>query len=497
MPVQDDTTENSKNTAVQDFEEQNKPETILPLIHAVYDNYADKVVDLSSKKAEIQDRISVSQDKIPVLSEKADRLEATNEMIQQLMKEHKLPKAAKTVISANQARINRIRENQIPRLKNDISLDNRRIEKLDSRIETAVLKADKMKHLSGVIKSFAILNPTQRRKHFALHMDGMRACSQKLAENKLSAETEILTELRAKYEKTDSAVEKFDLSEKISKQSKIVRNLQEKLNDIVSNAPEKYEEIQPQKLDKAITHTEKQIESEIENDIEDLENLPDSVVIDSGEYLHNAEMAMEDDFDMIDGIINNGAKSEPEKEEKSAEKENKPKARQPKVKTINPDVYRAIPKEERLITNLPKKIATRVMDKLENSGIDYSAVEKKNGLVAVTVSKSNESPFRQAENDAKSDHLRYIHPEVYHSIPKEERFVQRMTESDARKIADKLEKANVPYSAVVNGANSAITVNKKNAPIATISRKQMHEQAQALKSEQKSQQKQKQKKQER
>jgi hypothetical protein len=30
MPVQDDTTENSKNTAVQDFEEQNKPETILP-----------------------------------------------------------------------------------------------------------------------------------------------------------------------------------------------------------------------------------------------------------------------------------------------------------------------------------------------------------------------------------------------------------------------------------------------------------------------------------
>ena len=57
-------------------------------------------------------------------------------------------------------------------------------------------------------------------------------------------------------------------------------------------------------------------------------------------YLRSAEMAMEDDYGMIDGIINNGKKQEPEERQsvleqlKSAEV---PKAPEPPVKTPSRD----------------------------------------------------------------------------------------------------------------------------------------------------------------
>lgn len=639
MPVQDE----EKIPTTEEMDETHKSEAILPVINAVYDIYSDRIDELQKDKAEINDRISACHDKIAVISETADRLSATNEMLTRLMNEHRIPKAAGAVIAVNQAKINRIRDTQIPKLENSISRDAMQIEKLDKRIETSSLKAERMKHLSGVIKSFTILNPAKRREQFALHMDGMRNCSNKLLENKITAETEKLNSLRERYEKTDSMVEKYKLTDKIAKQTNLVRDMKAKLNN------NKFSEIESQQLDKVIASAEMNMERLAESDQPiDFEAIPENMLESSQSYLRNAEMAMEDDFNMIDGIINNGNKEDLENKrdelvkgiesmqafadnpyisqelramtlqnidnskkelesvnsalavflapiEESAEKkpfkdekekielinpefyqaidyddrrietmsnahadkvikmlenigilfsaakhedstsvtvhksdqrqfkeiidrayqevereskaawrqlgdayveayeerkapETKPPAPRQKSKLINPEVYNSIPQDQRVINNFPKKIALRIMDELENKGIPYSAMEKGNDVVALTVSKANESAFKNAENTAKNEHMKYVHPEVYHQIPKDERHVQQMSESDVKQTISQLEKEKIPYSAVVNGDKSAVTVNNAHAPkIATLSRKQMHEQAEALKREQRSQ----------
>ena len=347
-----------------------------------------------------------------------------------------------------------------------------------------------------------------------------------------------------------------------------MRDLKAKLNENVKPLSE----IESQQLDKVIAETEKDVEKLADSETIDFEAVPENVLNDSTAYLKNAEMSMEDDFNMIDGIINNGSKEskqeleskrddlvnaiesmqsfaespyisqelrdmtllnienskkeleavasalaafitpidkeqaskqawrelgdayvEAYEERKMPDKsESKTSAPRQKSKLTNPEVYSSIPQDQRVINNFPKKVALRIMDELENKGIPYSALEKENDVVAITVSKENETAFKTAENTAKTEHLRYVHPEVYHQIPKDERHVQHMNENDVKTAISQLEKDKIPYSAVVNGDKSAVTVNKAHAPkIATLSRKQMHEQAEALRREHRSQPKQK------
>ena len=544
MPVQE---EEKKQTAGEP-DEIHKSESILPVISAVYDNYGDTIKNLQKNKAEIHDKISADKEKINVLSETADRLEATNDMLKQLMKEHRIPKAVNTIIALNESKINRIKEKQIPKIEKNISKSEKRSDKLDKRIETVSLKAEKLKHLSGVIKSFTILSPARRREQFTLHMDGMRNCSNKLLENRISDETEKLSNLRERYEKTDSAVEKYKLTDKIAKQSNVLNNLKEKLIDNSND----FSNISSQQLDKVISKTENSVENIIESDT-DVETISETVLNDGKEYLRNAEMAMEDDYNMIDGIINNGNKEEKEEptalftlkifdeeryykcdsltanemlhiaansenpvaemikygekidelqyveirqsdrfkfsvdfdfNDKSAQlfavnngkggisengrNENniisksvmlsafidKVQEHKPSAKVINPDVYKNIPKDNRIINNFPKNIALKVIDELESKNIPYSAIEKDNDNISVTVSKDNEHVFKSAVNSAKEEHTQFANPEIQ------------------KPSISKKEKSKAPQKA-------------------TLSRKQMHEQADALKREQNSESKQK------
>lgn len=544
MPVQE---EEKKQTAGE-LDEIHRSESILPVISVVYDNYGDTIKNLQKNKADIHDKISADKEKINVLSETADRLEATNDMLKQLMKEHRIPKAANTIIALNESKINRIKEKQIPKIEKNISKSEKRSDKLDKRIETVSLKAEKLKHLSGVIKSFTILSPARRREQFTLHMDGMRNCSNKLLENRISDETEKLSNLRERYEKTDSAIEKYKLTDKIAKQSNILNNLKEKLIDNSND----FSNISSQQLDKVITKTENSVENIIESDT-DVETISETVLNDGKEYLRNAEMAMEDDYNMIDGIINNGNKEEKEEptalftlkifdeeryykcdsltanemlhiaansenpvaemmkygekidelqyaeihqsdrfkfsvdfdfNDKSAQlfavnngkggiSENnrnesniisksvmlsafidKIQEHKPSAKVINPDVYKNIPKDNRIINNFPKNIALKVIDELKSKNIPYSAIEKDNDNMSITVSKDNEPVFKSAVNSAKEEHTQFANPEIQ------------------KQSISKKEKSKAPQKA-------------------TLSRKQMHEQADALKREQNSESKQK------
>lgn len=611
MPIQ----ENEEVRQQPEVEESaHQSETLLPLFNAAYDDHMDRLDNLQEHKAEVQDKISKSENKIAVLEEKVAKLEATNAMLGELIENGKLPKIAQKIIDANADKIKAIQERQIPKLENSIKQNQEKISKLDSRIAVVQLKAEKLRNFSNVIKSFLIPDPQKRRELFRESMDGLRNSTKNLLNIDRNAAKSKLTKLSEQYEKSDSMAEKFKLGQKIEAVKSSISAVEAKIHKL-ENAPE-MENANDHIVDKAIAQTEAEIENTdflSNGDLSDFDKPIETITLDSAEYLRNAEMSMEDDFNMIDGIINNGKKeerpdvplfleeidfstcddatlqafresakanmecakeisqalsqnydyerytlnseqalsdvrekfsddridfvlacalngtsdgriakevkdfardtlqnvpelytkrsmslsshaglinlfaktvmkSQPEKQmEKPAPEKKEPQRSRSGVRKINPNYYRQIPPEDRVITNEPAKVGAIIMTELEKQKIPFSAVETDKG-VTITVSKKNERAFHAAEEKAKDTHVRLVNPEVFRQIPREDRAIQPMSEKDAQETMQNLEKDGIPYSARLDGDKSAVTVRKSEAP-AYFSRKKMKKLAQEVKAE--------------
>lgn len=154
---------------------------------------------------------------------------------------------------------------------------------------------------------------------------------------------------------------------------------------------------------------------------------------------------------------------------------------------VNPEYYASLPKQERLVTNESRTTAEKIMQSLDSQNIPYSAVERSQGeTIAITVSKENEQAFRAVESAVKTEHGKeYINPEFYKKLSKEERYTQRMTESEARQAIQELKQEGVDHSAVIDGNQSKITIHKKDKGAVFFSRKQLHKQHEKLQRQEK------------
>ena len=307
MPIQEN--EVTKQPEIE--ADAHKSETLLPIFHMAYSSHMDTLDHLQEQKAETQDQISKSENRIAMLEEKAARLEATNAMLQDLMDNGKLPGAVSAIIRANETKINAIHENRIPKIENSIKKAENKISKLDDRIAVVRLKAEKLRSFSNVIQSFMIPNPQKRRELFKESMENLRNSSKGLLCISMNAEKSNLSKLFEQYEKSDSMAEKFKLGQKIEVAKSSISAMEAKIHKL-ENAPE-MENANDHIVDKAIAQTEAEIENTdflSNGDLSDFDKPIETVTLDSAEYLRNAEISMEDDLNMIDGIINNGKKEE-------------------------------------------------------------------------------------------------------------------------------------------------------------------------------------------
>ena len=150
------------------------------------------------------------------------------------------------------------------------------------------------------------------------------------------------------------------------------------------------------------------------------------------------------------------------------------------VTKVNPEYYASLPKNDRSINPMQKNIADKVMEKLEQMNIPFSAVERKGGLVAVTVSKANEGILKAVEKQARADRgKQLVNPEFFKSLQKSERFTQRMSEDQAQAKMAELDKKGIEYSAVLDGDRSGVTVRQTDKKQAFFSVKQFKQKAAA------------------
>ena len=164
-----------------------------------------------------------------------------------------------------------------------------------------------------------------------------------------------------------------------------------------------------------------------------------------------------------------------------AAKENGGKGEKGKYETINPEYYASLGKEDKHTRVEPIGTARKIVAELQKQNIPYSAVVRKNDTVAVTVSKANAQAYKQIESAVKGERaVEYVNPDFFKSLPKQERFTQRMDEGQARKKSAELTAKGVEHSAVFGGEKSAVTVAKKDSKKAFFSRDKMQRDAQRI-----------------
>ena len=536
MPVQDNedsrkkvsepVTEEPQKQQVQ--ENIQKSGKLLPFLNAKAEQHTNRIENLNNKIATQESKISKHTSKIEKLTARADKLEDTNRMLKNMFGDNPVVKA---MIAKNDQKIADIRDNKITNRQQKIKACQGKIGKLTAKRDIVQHKLNRVVALNDTIKSFTIGRNAERRVAFSN------------AINRLNVATvDCLTDKKAGLESKKNAVMKqynapeTDVADKFKLQDKL-NNLSAKINSV----DEKIAKIKPdirlaekpaELVDATIKLTSDTIAEKVQDGnismpevsldtvtvAQSVESLDKDKINElAGQVndnpLKTAEEQLEDDANMIDGIINNGSKSDLEQTraellaqlaaidnalgEQSAPQQTVEVSSDNWLENavsqgiaeftdnggfkVNPDYYAELPKDDRHYESMNETQAVEVMSALSAAYIAFSAASRGDGKVSLTVAKSDVNALNDImyasigkiaqtaavqENGGKGEKGKYqtVNPEYYASLAKNQRFTKVEPIETGRKIAAELQRANIPFSAVVRKNDTvALTVSKANS----------------------------------
>lgn len=640
-----------KNIAKSQENSERNSQKLLPFLNAKAEFHQSRINSIDEKIATRQDKIAKNEAKIEKLSDLADKLEDKNRMYKATMSN--IP-GIKLIIAKNEKKIQQIREEKIPKREAKIENHKDKISQLTQKRDIISHKLNRVIALNDTIRSFSIGLNKERREAFADALDRLNKSSAECLNDKRNSLLADKSSIMQKYDDPNITIlAKIDLQNDITSLNKRITALDDKIEKLTKS--ESFAKQPDILVDKVIQETENKVNDAVQGERFSIPEITDNVLNNASQsmqqalesnYLKNAEMSMEDDYNMIDGIINNGSKEELEQNrnqletdiqnmeqmiespfisesvketlkadidrmqndlnavnsalavflapiEESVEsnvefkkevvtnekdnslkinpdfyksltkdnrhievmsqgqaekvmdklesagimfsavqrdenktavtvaKENKDTIKEfmksafqemeqeskavwhqlgdayveayeerktpdnsdkkPVTKAINSDYFKSLTKDNRSINVETAEVGKAVMEKLDDMGIQYSAVERKNSSIAITVSKADEQAYKEISDNAKAERaVQFINPDFFKSLPKEERATQRMPQDKAEMKMQELDKKDIPYSAVLNGEKSAVTVEKKNTQAVYMSRNALKREAQKI-----------------
>lgn len=569
MPVQDNDEQRTAEQPAVDAEEElrrkqaqaqehqqdetgaQKSGKLLPFLNAKAEFHQGRIDSLDEKIANQTDKIDRNKAKIEALSAKADKLEDTNRMLKATV--GNLPGIRK-IIEINEQRISAIREQKIPKREQKVEQGWKKIDTMTAKRDRIEHKLNRVVALNDTIKSFSIGFNKERREAFADAMTRLNGATVDcLSDKKASLEAKKQEILTTYNDPATSVVDKYKLSEQLKSVNERITALDDKIMKLAR--PEThYAEQTNDQLDASMKLTGDKLGQMVQDGTMDMPTLAEGAVQAAQEVetldrsqvaaladqlgiqpLAGVEMQLEDDYNMIDSLINNGSKEDIDKaraELREAIKNMESIAENPFVPQemrdnaadelvnmkkqleildmadevevdswltamlengdavltddggfkVNPDYYKELPRNDRHVETMTDIQAVEVMTALTAAGIDYSAATKGEDKVGITVSKKDVPALNDImyaaigkiarteaaqENGGKGEKGKYqtINPEYYASLGKEDKHTRVEPIGTARKIVAELQKANIPYSAVVRKNDTvAVTVSKANAP---------------------------------
>lgn len=503
--------EQAAETQQQERQNENfkKSEKLLPFLNVKAEDHYRRISDLEEKISVREGKIERNLDKINRLNARADRLEDRNNFLTAMFGDMPF---VKNIIEKNEEKIKTIREEKIPKRENKIKNHKNKIQQLNAKMDKVQHKLDRVLSLNSVIKSFKIGANQERRQAFSQALNDFQKSTVDCMTDKINAMKEQRNSLLEQYDdpKKDAA-DKFQIQKKIESLNLKIDKLTEKIEKVeMRRNGEKTDAEIDSEMNRTAEKTAKAAEqenismSELSEEISTVETIQterqeifnDEVIPDFfPEYDEQPQF-----FDIPpeyqqglpepppDAYFQQGYPDIPPDYRQNVnyqQQEQKQPERQDFVK-INPDFYRSLPKNQRSVNMQPKSIADKVMKHLEQMRIPFSAVERKGGLVAITVAKQNANIIKSLISQEQGNRAKQlVNPEFFRRLAKEDHCTQRMPEQQAREKIAELDAKGIAHSAVINGENSGVTVHKANAQQAFFSVKQLRQKA-TKKSQQKS-----------
>lgn len=498
---------------------------LLPFLNAKAEQHTNRIDNLNGKIATQESKISKHTAKIEKLSARADKLEDTNKMLKNIFGDNSL---VQSFIKKNEQKIADIRENKIPNRQQKIKACQGKIGRLTQKRDIVQHKLNCVVALNDTIKSFTIGRNAERRVAFSNAINRLN-----------EATVDCLTDKKAQLESKKNAVmkqynapetdvaDKFKLQDKLNDLSAKINSVDEKIAKIKPDI--KLAEKPPELVDATIKLTSDSIAEKVQDgDISIPEVSLDTVTaaqsvesLDKDKInelagqvndnpLKTAEEQLEDDANMIDGIINNGSKSDLEQTrtellaqlaaidnalgEQSAPQQTVEVTSENWLENavsqgiaemsdnggfkVNPEYYSELPKDDRHYESMSESQAVEVMAALSAADIAFSAASRGDGKVSLTVANRDVSAVKdimkqtvekttqkyRSEPSKKADDRTKYNPEYYQSLPKNQRETHFEPIDKGRQIAAELQRANIPFSALVcKNDTVALTVCKANS----------------------------------
>lgn len=210
------------------FEQQSNT---LPILKGLSEIQINRLNNLNAKQTELNNKNKFLVNKSQRLEARAEKLENTSTMLKALFPNRQLPKPLQALADMTTKKAAVIRDEKIPKNNQKIDKNLRRMAKNDRKIEVAQCKVDKYQNMSKVIKSFTILDSTERKQQFTRGLDGLHNASQRSLQLKLEKCEAKIDKLTQKYMDIETP-NKPDIMAKLKAQTEKKNTLTEKIEKL-------------------------------------------------------------------------------------------------------------------------------------------------------------------------------------------------------------------------------------------------------------------------
>ena len=486
MPVQDNDDKRTADQPVTDAEEElrrkqaqaqehehenniQKSGKLLPFLNAKAEHHQSRIDSLDEKIANQTDKIDRNKAKIEALSAKADKLEDTNRMLSATLGGVPL---VQSMIRRNEERITAIREDKIPKREQKIENGWKKIDAMTAKRDTISHKLDRVVALSDAIKSFSIGFNKHRREAFSDAMDRLNEATFNCLIDKKKALTAKKDSIVEKYNSPEtSVVDKYKLQQQINNLNERIQSIDERIDKV--HQPDEFYSMQDNDtLDAQMKLTSDKLADVAENGIETTSGLAEDTLFYAQEteeldksqiasladkFNSTVEEQLEDDYNMIDGIINNGSKADLEKTradlaesiEAAQTIADNPHIRQEMREMANEDIARLqgeLAVVEKALSSLDAVNEERTYEEEVSEVQDWLLDMVADGKAEI----NEDGAFR-------------VNPDYYKELPRNDRHIESMTEAQAVSVMAALSNAGIEFSAAARGDDKVgITVSKKD-----------------------------------
>ena len=472
MPVQDNEDKRTTDQPVVDAEEelrrkqakeQDEPSVtksgkLLPILNAKAEHHQSRIDFIDEKIANQTDKIDRNKAIIEALNAKADKLEDTNRMLKTML--GRLPFVS-SIIESNEKRIQVIREEKIPKREQRIEQGWKKIDSLTDKRDRISHKLNRVVALNDTIRSFSIGFNKERREAFSDAMSRLNIASVECLNDKKNsciAQKDVL--MQTYNDPETNMVDKYKIQQKINDISERISAFEDKIMKL-SRPETHYTEQTNDALDAQMKLTSEKIAEMTDKETVSMPVLAEETLIaasktdeldkskvaelaDNFNSMSKVEELVEDDYNSIDGIINNGSKEDIVK----AKNELSEAVKSMESLSENP-----------FVTHEMRDNASQELEKMK------SQLELLNMHDEVVIDNWLSDMLDNGQAQLTDNGGFKVNADYYFELSRNDRHFETMTETQAASVITALSASAVDFSAMSKGDDKvSIVVANKDVP---------------------------------